>query len=555
MSKRRRKLSAQYTIPVDSTMIPDSLGGDWGNQTGTQYQIPVVSGGGWGRTSKAGVLVNEQTALSIPPFFHAIDLISSTMGKIPTYLYRESSTGGREKAKNHPIYDLLLRRPNPYQSAQQFKAQIYANAITVGNGFGYIQKDKRTALATDMYVMDSRNCWLVEEWSTGAIRPDNISVAYYVNGGTTVIPYSDVIHIYGLSLWNYLGVSILDAARTVLGLGIATLDMSAAYYKNDCAGSKYLKIMGKPNKAQRQQIQEAFEDGRRGANNAGRIGFITGGAELVNEAPLDQRQTQYIETLDQIAIAISNLTGIPASKLGAKQINASYNSLGQEHLFMLEAVYDRWFDAGSREFEKKLLTEQEKRSGLYMVEYDRDALLRSDPEYRAGMQTEVNNGLKTENEYRHIFNEPDFGPDGDRRRIPTNISYSDLPTYQVPEEPVEAPAPVDQAIDDSPVDEAPVDPGDKLQALTASVVKRLATRIKTVVEKHKGDKYQDYIKTELLPDHLPVMVASLKPVSDRADEIATSYFDSLKEELRSICQDDLDKVDYEKTLVKEVLHG
>ena len=76
---------------------------------------------GVGRTSAAGVTVSEKVALRNSGFFRASKLISTSIGMLPTHLMRRTADGRTQKAKDHPLYRLLHKRPNGYQTALEFK--------------------------------------------------------------------------------------------------------------------------------------------------------------------------------------------------------------------------------------------------------------------------------------------------------------------------------------------------------------------------------------------------------------------------------------------------
>ena len=75
-----------------------------------------------GRTGVAGVAITERKALRNSTLFRAMSLIAGSMGMLPLHLMRRKADGRTEKAKDHPLFNVLHRKANSYQTASQFKS-------------------------------------------------------------------------------------------------------------------------------------------------------------------------------------------------------------------------------------------------------------------------------------------------------------------------------------------------------------------------------------------------------------------------------------------------
>lgn len=100
-----------------------------------------------GRASAAGVPVNELGALRNSTFFRATNLICSSIGMLPTFLMRRKTDKAGvetiEKAKDHPLYRVLHKRPNAYQTAFEFKSYMQLLALLDGNAYALIVRGVR----------------------------------------------------------------------------------------------------------------------------------------------------------------------------------------------------------------------------------------------------------------------------------------------------------------------------------------------------------------------------------------------------------------------------
>ncbi|MBX3494534.1 MAG: phage portal protein, partial [Parvibaculum sp.] len=71
-----------------------------------------------GDVSSTGITVNVDKALKNPAMFRAVSLISFSIGMLPLQLIDDDT---KEKATAHPLYRILHRRPNGWQSAFDFR--------------------------------------------------------------------------------------------------------------------------------------------------------------------------------------------------------------------------------------------------------------------------------------------------------------------------------------------------------------------------------------------------------------------------------------------------
>ena len=67
--------------------------------------------------SLTGVNVDESEALKYVTVWACVRLISETIASLPLHVYRKRKDGGKEKATDHPLYELLHHKPNPEMTA------------------------------------------------------------------------------------------------------------------------------------------------------------------------------------------------------------------------------------------------------------------------------------------------------------------------------------------------------------------------------------------------------------------------------------------------------
>ncbi|MCB2475020.1 phage portal protein, partial [Listeria monocytogenes] len=60
---------------------------------------------------------------------------------LPLELFRRTENGGREAAKDHPLYRILAHAPNEWQPPLEFREQSQMSAGTRGNSYSIIGRD------------------------------------------------------------------------------------------------------------------------------------------------------------------------------------------------------------------------------------------------------------------------------------------------------------------------------------------------------------------------------------------------------------------------------
>ena len=88
--------------------------------------------------SASGVSVTPETALQGTAVWAAVSVISGSVGTLPLKLYRRRKDGGKEPATDHPLYDKLARRPNPWQTSSAFKEMMQGHVLLRGNAYAQI---------------------------------------------------------------------------------------------------------------------------------------------------------------------------------------------------------------------------------------------------------------------------------------------------------------------------------------------------------------------------------------------------------------------------------
>ena len=73
---------------------------------------PAFKSMDWFTESSNTASITETSMLSLSAVFRAVNLIAGTVAELPLLLYRRTGDGGRERATNEALYDLLRYESN-----------------------------------------------------------------------------------------------------------------------------------------------------------------------------------------------------------------------------------------------------------------------------------------------------------------------------------------------------------------------------------------------------------------------------------------------------------
>lgn len=74
-----------------------------------------------GTRSKTGLSVNEATALRVMAVWGCVKVITEDVGKLPLKLIQEDRKGKKSILYSHPLYRVLYRAPNAWQTSMEWR--------------------------------------------------------------------------------------------------------------------------------------------------------------------------------------------------------------------------------------------------------------------------------------------------------------------------------------------------------------------------------------------------------------------------------------------------
>lgn len=351
---------------------------------------------GWrdilGPLTSAGVQVTPLTAMSIPAVYRAVTLLSGAVASLPLKVYK-ATTDGREPATGDITYRLLHQAPNPQQTAFTFKELIMNHLLLNGNFYAYI--DWQGGKPVGLWPIDPAAVTVDLDAATGLISY-RISTAK----GQQVLPPREVLHVLGMTLDGYRGVSPITMARESLGGAIAELKHGQSFFKNGAAVGGVLQHPGHLGAEAAETLRRSWRDKYSGPDNAGKVAVLEEGMTFEPVA-LSNKDSQWLESRQVSVLDIARIFGVPPALIGHLE-KASYSSQEAQNLEFLTHSLRPWLTRIEQAINKALLGS----GGLY-AEFTTGDLLRTDLKSRFdAYRTALAAGFMTVNEVRRLENLP-----------------------------------------------------------------------------------------------------------------------------------------------------
>lgn len=330
----------------------------------------------FGAQTRAGVTVNEQTALGLSAFWQGIRIISETMAILPIGLYEVADNGNTSRLRSHRSDVLISRRPSSLLNSYKFRETLTAQAVLRGNAYAHIVRDG-SARPVELRIL---NPHYVTPFLSGG------DLYYRVFDGQRPIHHLDMLHLRGVSilqtLYNdhetmgLLGENPLFRAKDSLSVGVAAQDHEGDTFGKGAHMEGYLSTPNRVEKGDREAVEDSFQRRYLGLGAKSRIPLFGGGMEFKRFA-LSPQESMLIESRKFSVEEVARILNIPQHKLGHLD-KASFNNIEQlARDFYIQTVRP-WAENWESELTMKLLSEREKESGRYEFRFDYNDLLRSD---------------------------------------------------------------------------------------------------------------------------------------------------------------------------------
>ena len=322
---------------------------------------------GQGRSTDAGITVDERTALMYAPVWQAVNLISSAAACLPFHHYRrmpEISPTASEKLDT--IQDYLVSvspsggvEPDDYLTSIQFWESFMVDALLWNNAYAYISYDG---------AMRPRQLRLLNPDRTGpeVIDGQLIYVTEYSSDygpKLKALQPWEVLHVRGLCPKGYRAPPFIEYARNSIALGLAQQRFASKFFAHGGRVGGILELpMGMPKPA-RDTIEDGFRKTYEDSDAPFKTVILRDSAKF-HQAQVSPNDAQMVEGTEEQVRMIARWFGLSPALLGISG-SVSYNSKEQDNQAFLDHCLKRWLRKIAAECGIKLLAPSKQRSEFF----------------------------------------------------------------------------------------------------------------------------------------------------------------------------------------------
>lgn len=343
--------------------------------------------------STSGKVVTEQSSMQMTAVYSCVRILAEAVAGLPLHFYKYRDDGGKEKAIDHPLYNLLHDEPNSEMTSFVFRETLMTHLLLWGNAYAQIIRNGKGEVIALYPLMPDRMT---------VNRDDNKEIYYLYqvdNGSQVRLSKSDVLHIPGLGFDGLVGYSPIAMAKNAIGLAIATEEYGSKFFANGANPGGVLEHPGTlkdPGK-----LRESWNATFGGSSNAAKVAVLEEGMKYT-PISISPEQAQFLETRKFQINEIARIFRVPPHMVGDLE-KSIFSNIEQQSLEFVKYTLDPWVMRWEQAMTKALLSLDEKKH--YFIKFNVDGLLRGDYQSRMnGYATGRQNGWMSANDIRELEN-------------------------------------------------------------------------------------------------------------------------------------------------------
>jgi len=364
-------------------------------------------------STTSGKAVTESTAMQMTAVYSCVRILAEAVAGLPLHLYRYNTSGGKEKATDHPLYFLLHDEPNPEMTSFSFRETLMSHLLLWGNAYAQIIRNGRGEVIALHPLMPNR--MTVDRDANGRLyylysRTSEDAPTINSRQSQVVLNPSDVLHIPGLGFDGLVGYSPIAMAKNAIGMAIACEEYGAKFFANGAAPGGVLEHPGVVKDPAK--VRESWNSVYQGSTNSHRVAVLEEGMKY-QPIGISPEQAQFLETRKFQINEIARIFRIPPHMIGDLE-KSSFSNIEQQSLEFVKYTLDPWVVRWEQTMQRLLFTSEEKKR--YFIKFNVDGLLRGDYQSRMnGYATGRQNGWLSANDIRELENldriSPELGGD------------------------------------------------------------------------------------------------------------------------------------------------
>ena len=292
-----------------------------------------------GEARVAGEDVSVATAIQTSAVLCCARVIAEGLAQVPLKVFRADAMGSPVEARDHPLYFLLNRRPNDWQTSFELREQIGFHLALTNNA--YVYKNKVGGKVVELYAL--------QPGSVAVTQAADLSLSYdvtFIGGRTLNVPADDIWHIRGPSWDGVKGMDAVRLASKAIGLSQATERFGASFFENN--GRPGGLLTTRPGtqpltQEQRNEIKTLWANQHQGAGNAFKTAMLPFDLEFT-PVTSSANEAQWTDARKFLIKEVCRFFRVLPIMVMEGEDSTSYNSVEQLFLAHLTHTLMPWYE-------------------------------------------------------------------------------------------------------------------------------------------------------------------------------------------------------------------
>jgi len=345
-------------------------------------------------TAKSGVTVNQDTATRHTTVYACYKVLSEGVAGLPLNLMRSKKKNGKahkEKAIEHPLYNLLHLRPNDEMTSYTWMIATMLNLVSRGVSYSQIIRNQRGDIAA-IYPLLSDNMQVY--------RDENNKMYFVYNSskyGRVLLSKDEVLHTLGSTLDGINPISPIQANANSLGLSIAMEEFGSNFFANGANGSGAFTTDQELSEDAFNRLKSDLKTNYTSLMNSGKPMLLEEGLKY-DKFTIPNNDSQFLESRKYQRSEIASIFRVPLHMINDLE-KSSFNNMEQQSLDFAIHTLRPWVIA----LEQSMTVAFFGTSSEYYIKFNLAALLRGDTKTRyEAYGTGIRDGWLTRNEAREM---------------------------------------------------------------------------------------------------------------------------------------------------------
>lgn len=320
-----------------------------------------------GETSLGGHSVTHDTALQVTTVLACVRVLANGVAQVPWKVYRPTPDHrGSNPAPDHPLYWVLYREPNAWQTSFQFRRTLVMHRTLAGNAYVFINRvggeiKELIPLEPGRVEVERRADLSLVYWYTG------------LDGLRQSIPADAIWHLPDLSWDSWKGLPAVKLAREAIGLAMSAERSQVRVQQTGGRVNGLFSVDSTLTDDQYKMLRGWLDkqiSAQMAADAAG--GFLLDRKASFSPMQMTSADAQTMETRRWQVEEICRAFGVLPIMVGYAEGNTSYAS--SEQMFLAHVVHTLapWYEDIEQSVDVKLIAER----GAAFCKFSQNALLR-----------------------------------------------------------------------------------------------------------------------------------------------------------------------------------